>query len=316
MIRLVLLSLLAACGATSVPDVVASTGASPSAGCPGDVVLQVLGSGGPIAADGRASSGYLVWVDGHASLMVDAGPGTMLRFGESGADASDLQALLISHLHVDHSADLASFFKTTNFGRRNSTLPLLGPPGSSRFPAIGAFVQSLLGTQGAYPYLGGFLGEGQPYRVEVMQVDAPDSAATVFEAQGIQVRALSVPHGPVPALAYDVQVGGTRIAFMGDQRADEARYVDMIRDADLLVAHMAIPERSPGIAAQLHAPPGRLGRVAAEANVKSMVVSHLMGRSLEDLDANLAAIRQHYAGPLFVATDGGCFDPARLGPEH
>ena len=54
------------------------------------IVLQVLGSGGPIADDDRASSGYLVWVDGKARVMVDAGTGSVLRFGEAGAKFEDL----------------------------------------------------------------------------------------------------------------------------------------------------------------------------------------------------------------------------------
>ena len=37
------------------------------------ITLQVLGSGGPIADDGRASSGYLVWFDGKSRFLVDAG---------------------------------------------------------------------------------------------------------------------------------------------------------------------------------------------------------------------------------------------------
>ena len=55
------------------------------------VALQVLGSGGPIADDGRASSGYIVWVDGKSRVLVDAGGGTFLRFGEADANFVDLE---------------------------------------------------------------------------------------------------------------------------------------------------------------------------------------------------------------------------------
>jgi hypothetical protein len=49
------------------------------------VSVQVLGSGGPELQDKRASSSYLVWQDGQARVLVDAGGGSALRFGESGA---------------------------------------------------------------------------------------------------------------------------------------------------------------------------------------------------------------------------------------
>ena len=49
------------------------------------VQVQVLGSGGPELADKRASSSYLVWIDGKPRVLVDIGGGAALRFGESGA---------------------------------------------------------------------------------------------------------------------------------------------------------------------------------------------------------------------------------------
>ncbi len=101
-----------------------------AADCPqGRVRLQVLGSGGPELNDGRASSGYLVWVDDKAVVLVDAGPGTSVAFGESGARFEDLQAILLTHLHVDHSADLPAYIKGSFFTRRSEDLPVLGRQG-------------------------------------------------------------------------------------------------------------------------------------------------------------------------------------------
>ena len=64
------------------------------------VATQVLGSGGPELQDQRASSSYLVWEDGRARVLVDMGGGSALRFGESGAQASQLDVILFSHFHV------------------------------------------------------------------------------------------------------------------------------------------------------------------------------------------------------------------------
>jgi len=50
----------------------------------GPAALEVLGSGGPELGDGRASSGYLVWMDGKARILVDMGSGSMLNFEQSG----------------------------------------------------------------------------------------------------------------------------------------------------------------------------------------------------------------------------------------
>ena len=75
--------------------------------------LQVLGSGGPEINDKRASSSYLVWQDGRARILVDMGSGSMLRYEESGARIEDLDVVLLTHLHVDHSADLPALIKAS-----------------------------------------------------------------------------------------------------------------------------------------------------------------------------------------------------------
>src|SRR6201984_3885195 len=65
------------------------------------VAVQVLGSGGPEMQDKRASTSYLIWENGRARVMVDAGGGSALRFGESGAQMSQLDVFLFSHFHID-----------------------------------------------------------------------------------------------------------------------------------------------------------------------------------------------------------------------
>ena len=91
------------------------------------VALQVLGSGGPVPDSGRASSGYLIWVDGRARVMVDAGGGTFLRFGESGARIEDLDLIALTHFHTDHAADLPAILKGGFFSPRSRPLPVSGP---------------------------------------------------------------------------------------------------------------------------------------------------------------------------------------------
>ncbi|MFX9127707.1 MBL fold metallo-hydrolase, partial [Acinetobacter baumannii] len=63
----------------------------------------------------RASSGYLIWRDGKARVLVDAGGGVALRFGEAGATMTDLDAILFTHLHVDHSGDFPALVKSSFF---------------------------------------------------------------------------------------------------------------------------------------------------------------------------------------------------------
>ena len=88
------------------------------------VAVQVLGSGGPEMQDKRASSSYLVWEDGRARVLVDIGGGSGLRFGESGATMSQLDVILFSHFHVDHSGDFPVLIKSSWFEDRKRPLPV------------------------------------------------------------------------------------------------------------------------------------------------------------------------------------------------
>src|ERR1700760_2417311 len=106
------------------------------------VAVQVLGSGGPELQDKRASSSYLVWQDGQARVLVDAGGGSALRFGGSGAKMSQLDVILFTHFHVDHSADFPALAFSSWFEERDRPLPVYGPAGNSEFPSTVDFVRS------------------------------------------------------------------------------------------------------------------------------------------------------------------------------
>src|SRR5579864_9355007 len=71
--------------------------------------VVVLGSGGP-RAFGRAGSSYILVVEGRPRILVDAGPGAFLRIGELDLDLGSVDTVLLTHLHIDHSGDLAAFF--------------------------------------------------------------------------------------------------------------------------------------------------------------------------------------------------------------
>src|SRR3984957_11623535 len=107
------------------------------------VAVQVLGSGGPELQDKRASSSYLVWEDGRARVLVDAGGGSALRFGQSGAQMSQLDVILFTHFHVDHSADFPTLIFSSWFEERDRPMPVYGPAGNSEFPSTVDFVHAL-----------------------------------------------------------------------------------------------------------------------------------------------------------------------------
>ena len=69
----------------------------------------------------------------------------------------------------------------------------------------------------------------------------------------------------------------------------------------------AVPEGASGVERKLHMPPSVISQIAADANVKSLVLSHRMMRTLGKEDQTQAEIRKHYSGPLAFANDLDCF---------
>jgi ribonuclease BN (tRNA processing enzyme) len=276
------------------------------------IVLQVLGSGGPIADDGRASSAYLIWVDGRSRVMIDAGGGSFLRFAEAGADFRDLDFLGLSHFHADHSAGLPALLKSGNFANRTAPLAVAGPGPRGKFPGLNDFLERLFDPQrGAFAYLGGYLdGTGGLPMLKTTEVNDDETAVLhLFSSDdgAIRIDALHVPHGVVPALAYRVRVRGQTFVFASDQNGSNNEFVAFAKDASMLVMHMPVPEDVAGVGRKLHAPPSVIGRIAADANVTTLILSHFMQRSLRDLDQNVNHVRSEFVGSLKVAKDLACY---------
>ena len=303
-LTILLLSLASICSAESKNPLCASSES---------VKLQVLGSGGPIADDDRASSGYLLWINDRSRFLVDIGGGVFLRYGETGARFADLAHIAISHFHTDHSSDLAALLKSGYFSNRTKSLSISGPTGGGVYPGMDEYLKRLLDKEnGVYAYLAGYLdGSSGLVKLESVSVDPKLQKAYRVYAEpdaDIEIFALGVPHGPVPALAYRIRIGQQSIVFSGDQNGSSDAFIDFARGTDVLVMHMPVPENIDGVGRKLHAPPSVIGTIAAQTGAGTLVLSHFMARSLDNLEENLKQIRSRYTGPLVSAHDLDCIE--------
>jgi ribonuclease BN (tRNA processing enzyme) len=274
------------------------------------IAVQVLGSGGPELQDKRASSSYLLWEDGQAKALIDAGGGSALRFGESGAQMSQLEVIFFSHFHVDHSGDFSALIKSSWFEDRKNPLPIYGPPGNDFMPSTTEFVSDYFGGKhGVYRYLSELLepDEDGSYKMQPHNVEAGSTPVVVFRNADLTASAVRVIHGGVPALAWRIETRGKVIVFSGDTNGEGAGLAKLATDADLFIAHNAVPEGVTGVERNLHMPPSVIGQIAQEAHVKKLVLSHRMLRTLGKESQTESEIRKKYAGPLQFANDLDCF---------
>ena len=275
--------------------------------------LQVLGSGGPEFYRDRASTSYLLRIKGKALLLIDAGSGSKFRFGQSGANFNDVRIMLFSHFHVDHSADFPAYIKSAFFSDRNQDLLVFGPVGNQLLASTGEFIHAMIGDkQSAYPYLSRYLDGSDDYRIHINELNVKNHAIQTFEPiKGIKLSAVPVHHGPLPALAWRVDIDNKSVVFSGDMNGEYNTLAELATNADILLAHNAIPESAGGVARNLHMPPSVIAAIAAHAQVKHLVLSHRMQRTLgkKKEKQTLSIIRKKYHGPIAFANDLDCFVP-------
>ena len=276
-----------------------ASGAKPS------LEVVVLGSGGP-RAFGRAGSSYIVLVDGTPRILLDAGPGAFVRIGELHIDLQQVEIVLLTHLHIDHSSDLAAFL---NARALTSDGPikyrLFGPDTEGFFPKTSRFVELLVGEKGLFAYQKTF-GADETFSVRDLAIDLNTGVTEIVDEDGLMIEEIATHHGDCPSVAYRITYRGKSVVFSGDMDASAvSNLVRLAKSADLLVFNCAVldPPNSPSQLYELHTPPKKIGEAATESNVGRLLLSHIAPDVEESKNDVLKSIHATFKGPVEFATD-------------
>ncbi len=267
--------------------------------------VVVLGSGGP-RPFGRGGSSFILAVDGRPRILVDAGPGAFLRIGELNLDLQKVDTILLTHLHIDHSADLAAFFNARALTSDGPiTYRIFGPDGAGLFPKTSRFVDLLVGNAGAFAYQKTF-GADETFSVHDLAIRLDSARTRIVDEDGLVVEEIATHHGDCPSVAYRISYRSVTVVFSGDMDASALpNLVQLAKNADLLVFNSAVldPPGSPSQLYDLHTPPRKIGEAARDSAVKSLLLSHLAPDVLGQENAVRKSIRAAFAGPVKFATD-------------
>lgn len=290
---------------------------APAASAPAPLSVVVLGSGGP-GATGRAASSYLVLLDGVPRILVDAGPGSFARLGEAHLSLARTDIVLLTHLHIDHVAELPGLFKARAVSGGGAIhFRVFGPDGrrdggdDAAFPSTSRLMRLLFDKQGAFGYLRDF---SSPMTIQATDIrTAPARAPQVLLADGgLTIRAIAGHHRDAPAVIYRIDYAGKSVTFSGDIDAAGLPGLRQIaRGTDLLVFNSVVldPPRSPAILYTLHTPPKAIGELARDVGAGQLVLSHLSPVIDREHDAVNASIALAYTGPVSYASDGAVLQP-------
>ncbi len=269
--------------------------------------LTLLGTGSPTPNPDRAGPSQHLQLAG-ASALVDCGNGAARRMVEAGLRPEDLDVIFITHMHSDHTIDLAHMLLTGWIAYRKKPVKIIGPE------YIAEFVKRLLHA---------FELDIRIRRLEervgkdIMHVEVQEvGRGEVIQGDGWRCTAIEVEHGYVkPALGFKFEEDRKTVVISGDTGPSEA-LIEAARGADILVHELmtAMPDRctkhGPGAEnltvfqrriAESHTCIHEIGDIAKRAEVGQLVLSHLPPHPDEALVKDL--IGREYHGPIDVGRD-------------
>lgn len=298
--------------------IVVPAAAQPPSDAASFVTLGTMG--GPIPSADRAQPANLLQA-GDLDILVDAGDGAVGQLARAGVSATSIDAVVISHLHFDHTAGLLALLGLYQQIGVDRELSIYGPPGT------GELVRGLLIAMKPAAEV----GPGLPNYVartpgeHIRTVELSDGESVSIGKARLTVAAnshYSYPPGSADAkrfqsLSLRFDLPGRSIVYTGDTGPSTA-VEKLARGADLLVCEIvdvdaamaSLRKARPSMPAtqveairphfaEQHLVADEIGLLASRARVGQLVITHNPASGPEAI----AAIRRHFSGPVALASD-------------
>jgi len=289
--------------------------------------LVTLGTrGGPLPSKDRAQSSNLLIVNG-TYYLVDAGDGVLRRLTQAGANFRQVGNVFITHEHDDHTAGLGTLMSTSWDFQRHDPINVYGPPGTValvkgaiQYFTVNAEIRWDEGrrTPLGEVFVGHDVGPGPIYQDANIKVTAVEN--THFHSPDG-----SPYHGKYKSYSYRFQTPDRVIVFTGDTGPSDA-VTELAKNADILVSEIGsaedvkqvlikngawqgmTPEQQAGFMRHLteeHLTAEEVGKMAARANVKTVVLTHLLPTVDEhdDYQRFVPEVKKLFSGDVVVAKD-------------
>lgn len=273
--------------------------------------LILLGTaGGPTPKPNRSAPAQVVVVN-NVSYVIDCGNGVARQIVLAKLKLGSIRSVFLTHHHSDHNADYGNLLLlgwATDLARRVDSY---GPP------PLAEMTRQFLALND-YDIRTRIADEGRPALKDLIAPHEITADGLVMQDENLKVTAALVEHPPVaPAFAYRFDCPDRSIVFSGDTRPSQ-NLIRLAQGADVLVHEvMHLPSLDQLIATESnaktlrehllasHTTTEQVGRIATEAGVKTLVLSHFVPGGYPFLKDEVwfDAVRPFFSGNLIVGRD-------------
>ena len=277
----------------------------------GKTRLILLGTGGgPRPRKASSAAAQVIIVNG-AAYVVDCGDGVARQLVMADVPLASLRSIFITHHHSDHNADYGNLVLLAWTAGLSHRVDTWGPPPLQR-------MTRLFFEMNAYDIKVRIADEGRPLLVPLVHAHEVRTGGVVMHDENVKVTAALVHHPPVtPAFGYRFDTVDRSIVISGDTTPTES-LIELAKGADVLVHDALFEPAIDRIVARVpnaqslkqsilshHTSAEDAGRVAREAGVKMLVLSHLIPADDPEVTAQMwiDAARRNFDGEIVVGRD-------------
>ena len=297
---------------------------SPAPSKTGTRLITLGTTAGPPPRAHRAQSSNLLIVNG-SLYVVDAGDGVARRLAKAGINVRDIGTIFLTHHHDDHTAGLGTLMSDAWDNQRTQPINVYGPPRTEdlvkaavQYFTISAEIRIADGGRTvpiAQVFFGHDVAPGMVYQDANIKVTAAENTHFEFHK--------GAAAGKYKSYSYRFETPGRVIVFTGDTGPSDA-VTELAKGADLLVSEansvedrmqllirsgqwqaMTSDEQA-GIKRQMtqgHLSPDVIGKMAARAGVKTVVLTHLTAKPDDDYTSWVSEVKKYFPGQVLIAKD-------------
>jgi ribonuclease BN (tRNA processing enzyme) len=253
--------------------------------------ILFLGSGTIIPTAKRSYASIIVDVASEKVLM-DIGPATLYKLYKSGSKLDEINQLLLTHFHIDHTADYLPLIHSKAFNPETGEME---PKGKL----------TVYGPKGLITFTRDLLEKVEPWNRAAEAISrsrylalSEVSTGTFKKGPNWTGGVASVQHAG--GVAYRLECEGRSITYSGDTVPDKS-LIELGKRTDLLIHECSFPSKD--LLVGLHTTASELGLIAADAECKKLVLTHLYPVCEGRIDEMVRRISEDYDGEIIVAED-------------